>query len=51
MRVSIIGSGYVGIAMGTCLAKLDNKVTLIDIDKELTEAIIYILPGLHTAWS
>lgn len=39
MRVSIIGSGYVGIVVGTCLAKLGNKVTIIDIDKEKTEVI------------
>ncbi len=47
MRVSIIGSGYVGIVVGTCLAKLGNKVTLIDIDKEKTKAIIYTPPGLE----
>ena len=47
MRVSIIGSGYVGIVVGTCLAKLGNKVTLIDIDKEKTEAIIHVLPSFE----
>lgn len=34
MKITIIGSGYVGLATGTCLAKLGNYVTCVDIDKE-----------------
>lgn len=39
MKISIIGAGYVGLVTGVCLAKLGNKVTLIDIDEEKLEAI------------
>ena len=34
MNISVIGSGYVGLTTGTGFAKLGNKVTFIDIDKE-----------------
>lgn len=33
MKISVIGTGYVGLVTGTCLAELGNTVTCIDIDK------------------
>ena len=39
MRISVIGSGYVGLVTGACLAKLGNKVTLVDVDREKVEAV------------
>ena len=39
MRISVIGSGYVGVVTGACLAKLGNKVTLIDVDEQKVETI------------
>jgi len=39
VKISIIGAGYVGLVAAACLAKLDNEVVLIDIDKEKLEAI------------
>lgn len=39
MRISVIGSGYVGVVTGACLAKLGNKVTLIDVDSEKVTAV------------
>ena len=38
-KISIIGAGYVGLVTGTCLAKLGNEVTLVDIDEKKLEAI------------
>lgn len=34
MDISIIGTGYVGLVTGTCLAELGNNVLCVDIDKE-----------------
>ncbi len=33
MNIAVIGTGYVGLVTGTCLAELNNDVTCIDIDK------------------
>lgn len=33
-RIAIIGTGYVGLVTGSCLADLGNKVVCIDNDKE-----------------
>ncbi len=34
MKISVIGTGYVGLVTGTCLAETGNDVLCIDIDKE-----------------
>lgn len=34
MKITIIGTGYVGLVTGTCLAETGNNVLCIDIDKE-----------------
>lgn len=39
MKISIIGSGYVGLTAGTGLASKDHNVTCIDIDEEKVEKI------------
>ncbi|HDR73895.1 MAG TPA: UDP-glucose/GDP-mannose dehydrogenase family protein, partial [Methanoculleus sp.] len=39
MKISIIGSGYVGMVTGTCFAALGNEVIFLDIDAEKIAAI------------
>lgn len=34
MRISVIGTGYVGLVTGTCLAETGNEVLCIDINEE-----------------
>ncbi len=39
VKISVLGSGYVGLVTGACLAKLGCHVTMIDIDDEKIKAI------------
>ena len=32
MRVTIFGTGYVGLVTGTCLAEVGNDVVCVDVD-------------------
>jgi UDPglucose 6-dehydrogenase len=34
MKIAFIGTGYVGLVSGTCLAESGNEVTCLDIDEE-----------------
>ncbi|GMR06330.1 MAG: UDP-glucose/GDP-mannose dehydrogenase family protein [Gammaproteobacteria bacterium] len=34
MKITVIGTGYVGLVSGTCLAEVGNHVLCIDIDQE-----------------
>ena len=52
MRVSIFGTGYVGLVTGTCLAEVGHDVVCVDVDagkvQRLREGIIPIYePGLE----
>jgi UDPglucose 6-dehydrogenase len=52
MRVTVFGTGYVGLVTGTCLAEVGNQVVCVDIDQAkvdgLNKGIIPIYePGLE----
>ncbi|MFN8475100.1 MAG: hypothetical protein U0822_23160 [Anaerolineae bacterium] len=38
-NISVIGTGYVGLVTGTCLADLGNNVTCVDIDPNKIEML------------
>ncbi|MBS3158934.1 UDP-glucose/GDP-mannose dehydrogenase family protein [Candidatus Woesearchaeota archaeon] len=51
MKITVVGTGYVGLVAGTCLADLGNEVICVDVDKDkiskLNKGIIPIFePGL-----
>lgn len=53
MKIAVVGTGYVGLVTGTCLAETGNDVTCVDINEEKVEKMnrgqipIYE-PGLET---
>ena len=51
MKIAVIGTGYVGLTFGTCLAEVGNNVVCADIDNEKIEnlengTIPFYEPGL-----
>ena len=38
-KVAVVGTGYVGLVTGTCLADLGVNVTCVDVDKEKIERL------------
>jgi len=39
MKIAVVGTGYVGLVTGTCLAEVGTDVTCIDIDKKKIESL------------
>ena len=39
MKVTIIGSGYVGLVTGVCLAELGNDVCCLDVDPKKIDTL------------
>ena len=39
MKISVIGTGYVGLVTGTCLAETGNEVVCVDIDENKVERL------------
>ena len=39
MKVTVVGTGYVGLVTGTCFAETGNKVTCVDIDQSKVDKL------------
>ena len=45
MKVTVIGSGYVGLVAAACFAEMGNNVICVDIDQEkITQLIRGVIP-------
>ena len=47
MKISVMGTGYVGLVSGTCLAERGHQVTCIDIRHEVVQEINAGRPPIH----
>ena len=39
MKITVVGTGYVGLVTGTCFAETGNKVSCVDIDKSKVDKL------------
>ena len=47
MKVAIIGTGYVGLTTGVCLAYLEHEVTCLDTDESKVSSLQRGVPPIH----
>jgi UDPglucose 6-dehydrogenase len=47
MKISVIGTGYVGLVSGTCLADVGHHVTCVDIRREVVDKINQGVSPIH----
>lgn len=47
MKVSIVGTGYVGLVTGACLAECGHDVLCVDVDSRKVDAINAAQPPIH----
>jgi len=47
MKVSVIGTGYVGLVTGVCLAEKGHQVVCVDVDREKVDKINQGIPPIY----
>lgn len=47
MKISVIGTGYVGLVSGVCLAEKGHNIICVDIDHEKVQKINNSIPPIH----
>jgi UDPglucose 6-dehydrogenase len=49
MKISVVGTGYVGLVSGVCLAEKGHQVTCVDIDRNKVDQISQGIAPIHEA--
>jgi UDPglucose 6-dehydrogenase len=47
MKISVVGTGYVGLVSGTCLAAKGHEVTCVDLSQQRVDDINNKIPPIH----
>ena len=47
MKITIVGTGYVGLITGICLSSKGHQVIAVDINKKIVESINKSKPHFH----
>ena len=47
MKITVVGTGYVGLVTGTCLAEMGNQVLCIDTDQSKIDGLVNGVPFTH----
>ncbi len=51
MKITVVGTGYVGLVTGTCFAETGNDVTCVDIDVKKSKNFLQArLPFMNLDW-
>jgi UDPglucose 6-dehydrogenase/GDP-mannose 6-dehydrogenase len=51
MDISVVGTGYVGLVSGVCLAEKGHEVICVDIDADKVERINAGITSLPASWT
>ena len=38
MKISVVGTGYVGLVTGACMAQMGNNIICVDVDEQKIES-------------
>ncbi|EOC99580.1 UDP-glucose dehydrogenase family protein [Caldisalinibacter kiritimatiensis] len=47
MRITVVGTGYVGLVTGTCLAEIGNEVICVDVNEEKINKLRNGIPPIY----